>query len=35
VKIVEFHRARIMAKMGVKSVAELTKAALQQGLIPG
>jgi len=32
---VEFHRARIMAKMGVKSVAELTKAALQQGLIPG
>ncbi len=35
VKTVEFHRARIMAKMGVKSVAELTKAALQQGLIPG
>jgi len=34
VKTVEFHRARIMAKMGVKSVAELTKAALQQGLIP-
>lgn len=35
VKTVEFHRARIMAKMGVRSVAELTKAALQQGLIPG
>lgn len=35
VKTVEFHRARIMAKLGVKSVAELTKVALQQGLIPG
>ena len=34
VKTVEFHRARIMAKLGVKSVAELTKVALQQGLIP-
>lgn len=35
VKTVEFHRARIMAKLGVKTVAELTKVALQQGLIPG
>jgi DNA-binding NarL/FixJ family response regulator len=33
VKTVEFHRARIMAKMGVRTVAELTKVALQQGLI--
>ncbi len=35
VKTIEFHRARIMAKLGVKTAAELTKAALQQGLIPG
>ncbi len=35
IKTIEFHRARIMAKLGVKTVAELTKAALQQGLIPG
>jgi len=35
VKTVEFHRARIMAKLGVRSVAELTKVALQRGLIPG
>jgi len=35
VKTIEFHRARIMAKLGVKTVAELTRAALQQGLIPG
>ena len=35
VKTIEFHRARIMAKLGVRTVAELTKAALQQGLIPG
>jgi DNA-binding NarL/FixJ family response regulator len=34
VKTIEFHRARIMAKLGVKTVAELTKIALQQGLIP-
>jgi DNA-binding NarL/FixJ family response regulator len=34
IKTIEFHRARIMAKLGVKSVAELTKVALQQGLIP-
>jgi DNA-binding NarL/FixJ family response regulator len=35
VKTIEFHRARIMGKLGVKTVAELTKAALHQGLIPG
>ena len=34
IKTVEFHRARLMAKLGVKSVAEMTKIALQQGLIP-
>ena len=35
VKTIEFHRARIMMRLGVKTVAELTKVALQQGLIPG
>jgi DNA-binding NarL/FixJ family response regulator len=35
VKTVEFHRARIMSKLGVKTAAELTKVALQQGLLPG
>jgi len=34
VKTVEFHRARIMAKLGVKSAAELSKVALERGLIP-
>lgn len=34
IKTVEFHRARIMTRLGVKSAAELTKVALQQGLIP-
>jgi DNA-binding NarL/FixJ family response regulator len=34
VKTIEFHRARIMVRLGVKTVAELTKVALQQGLIP-
>lgn len=34
VKTVEFHRARIMAKLGVKTAAELSKAALQRGIIP-
>src|SRR5581483_11142525 len=33
IKTVEFHRARLMAKLGVKTVAELTKVALQQGFI--
>jgi DNA-binding NarL/FixJ family response regulator len=33
IKTVEFHRARLMARLGVKTVAELTKVALQQGLI--
>jgi DNA-binding NarL/FixJ family response regulator len=35
IKTIEFHRARVMAKLGVRTVAELTKVALQQGLIPG
>jgi DNA-binding NarL/FixJ family response regulator len=34
VKTVEFHRSRIMIKLNVKSAAELSKVALQQGLIP-
>jgi len=34
IKTVEFHRARLMNRLGVKTVAELTKVALQQGLIP-
>jgi len=34
IKTVEFHRARLMSKLGVRSVAELAKVALQQGLIP-
>jgi DNA-binding NarL/FixJ family response regulator len=33
VKTVEFHRARLMTKLGVRTAAELTKAALQQGLL--
>jgi DNA-binding NarL/FixJ family response regulator len=35
VKTIEFHRTRMMTRLGVKTVAELTKVALQQGLIPG
>lgn len=35
IKTIEFHRARIMNKLGVRTVAELTKVALQQGLIAG
>jgi DNA-binding NarL/FixJ family response regulator len=34
IKTVEFHRSRIMAKLGVKTAAELSKAALQRGIIP-
>ena len=34
IKTIEFHRARLMNKLGVHTVAELTKAAIQQGLIP-
>ena len=34
VKTIELHRARIMAKLGVHTVAELTKVSLQRGLIP-
>lgn len=35
IKTIEFHRARVMNKLGVRTVAELTKVALQQGLIAG
>ncbi len=34
VKTVEFHRGRIMTRLGAHSAAELAKLALQQGLIP-
>ncbi|HEV2174837.1 MAG TPA: response regulator transcription factor, partial [Nitrospira sp.] len=34
VKTVEFHRARLMEKLGVRTAAELAKVAIQQGLIP-
>ena len=33
VKTVEFHRARLMTKLGARSVADLTKFAIQEGLI--
>ena len=33
VKTVEFHRARLMTKLNVSSVAELTRIAIQEGLI--
>jgi DNA-binding NarL/FixJ family response regulator len=33
VKTVEFHRARLMARLKVSSVAELTRIAIQEGLI--
>lgn len=33
VRTVEFHRSRLMAKTGATSVAELTKFAMQEGLI--
>lgn len=36
VRTVEFHRARLMSKLGARTVAELTRMALQEGLIgPG
>jgi DNA-binding NarL/FixJ family response regulator len=33
VKTVEFHRARLMTKLNARSVAELTRYAMQQGLV--
>lgn len=33
VRTVEFHRARLMSKLGARTVAELTRFALQEGLI--
>ena len=35
VKTVEFHRARLMTKLGARTVAELTRFAIQEGLIDG
>jgi len=35
IKTVEFHRAQIMSKLGAHSAAELTRLAIQQGIIPG
>ena len=34
IKTVEFHRARLMSKLGARSAAELAKVAVQRGLIP-
>lgn len=33
VRTVEFHRSRLMAKLGARTVAELTRFAIQEGLI--
>ena len=33
VKTVEFHRSRLMTKLGARSIAELTRFAIQEGLI--
>ena len=33
VRTVEFHRARLMSRLGARSVAELTRLAIQEGLI--
>jgi len=33
VKTIEFHRSRLMAKVGVRSIAELTTFAIREGLI--
>jgi DNA-binding NarL/FixJ family response regulator len=34
VRTVEFHRGRLMTKLGARSAAELTRLAIQDGLIP-
>jgi DNA-binding NarL/FixJ family response regulator len=34
VKTVETHRAHVMQKLGVRSVAELTRYAIREGLTP-
>lgn len=34
VRTVEFHRGRLMTKLGARSAAELTRFAIQEGLIP-
>ena len=35
VRTVEFHRSRLMGKTGATSIAELTRFAIQEGLVPG
>jgi DNA-binding NarL/FixJ family response regulator len=35
VRTVEFHRSRLMTKLGARSIAELTRFAIQEGLIGG
>lgn len=35
VRTVEFHRSRLMTRLGARSVAELTRFAIQEGLIDG
>lgn len=34
IKTIEFHRAKIMAKFGARSSAELTRLAMQEGILP-
>jgi DNA-binding NarL/FixJ family response regulator len=34
IKTIEFHRAKIMAKLGARSPAELGRLAMQQGILP-
>jgi DNA-binding NarL/FixJ family response regulator len=35
VRTVEFHRSRLMAKLGLRTVAELTRFAIMEGIIDG
>lgn len=35
VKTVEFHRGRLMQKIGARSIAEVTRFAVNEGLVPG
>jgi len=34
IKTVDFHRARIMTRLGAHSIAELVRIAVEQGLLP-
>jgi DNA-binding NarL/FixJ family response regulator len=33
VKTVEFHRSRLMTRLGARTIAELTRCAIREGLI--